>query len=527
MCLCTWQNARLAIDQSSQFGADFEGCYRASDVANIIKLLKHKGSATILMPIVTCRNHLYQGLEELLGLLNSPDVHLVFDEVHELVNTSKLANAVEKLRNRYLREKRKKVRVSAVSATPPPIGCKITEKLFGAPFKVLTMPPDETESLLNSINEQHCLSRKTQTTFELENSTDSGTKELREQLCTMVVGNALFPKSKNINQTTGLKRVQGELLANQLHGKNRNGGILFEETPAGKVQMQKKNGDAWEDVEVYPTLVVAHSDPQGAETHLKLLQDLQKETEDVRLFKAFDLRSISYIDSAQRDKALKQFEEAFKEQKIINIAIIDKSSTSGSRDFSKNVHFAVAVGTWKACELKQFMERMGRAVQMVDGDCVPKEFTCMHFDSKFSSKLLKMPTSCLEQALPEELLSDHEDKVLNELKLPKLEKRKCEDAILHLKSLKLTPDPVVKYLECIKNQAVKEKFKEEEYLPLFSHIEGPNGCTKAAMNVYSCCDECKNVFKNKDEDEDDDEEEDDVEGEDGDLTKAEDGDTVI
>ena len=502
---CILQNARLAIEQSAQLGADFKGCYRKSDLGNVMKLLQQKGWAVIMMPIVTLCSNVYQyqknntdGLKQTLEALQSPDVHIVLDEVHELVNKNKFANKVAELRDEYLSN----LHLTGVSATPPSPKCKTTQKLFGARPRILTMSQDDEESLLKSINGQHHLSQKKDRKYELTNTLDGEAEKLNKHLCIMVVGNALFSQSKDchIKHTCGIKHVLGELLACQLHGDKLDGGVLFKKTQASKVTMNKKNGNTWEPVEAYQTLVVAHA------LHLVELQDLQNEP-DVRSYTVYGPQNKSYKDSAAREDALDKFHEASFEQKGLTIGIIDKCSTSGSNDFSKNVHVAVAVGPWKEDELTQFKERMGRSVPLIDGDCVPQEFVCMHFDSKFATDLLMPKKECLNKKQQDEMkLSVDEKAALEGIDLTMsngLTVGKCTDTIMHLKALKLTPDPVVKYLECMKNQAFKDKFKDEEYDPLLSSL-----------------------FKVEDNMEDEGDDEDDVDGEGGDDVEGQGGATV-
>ena len=109
-------------------------------------------------------------------------------------------------------------------------------------------------------------------------------------------------------------------------------------------------------------------------------------------------------DVADQKAGLKTFQADAAEQTGTTIAIIDKrQALSGTNDFAKNVHRAIAIGEWKPHELDQYYKRLGRPSELKEGDLVPKVFYGAHISSPFAANLI---APAKERAADKAKLSD-------------------------------------------------------------------------------------------------------------------------
>ena len=218
-------------------------------------------------------------------------------------------------------------------------------------------------------------------------------------------------------------------------------------------------------------------------------------------------------DVADQKAGLKAFFAAAADQDGTTIAIIDKrQALSGTNDFAKNVHRAVAIGAWEPYELDQFYKRLGRACELKEGDLVPKVFYGVHLSSPFAAYLVaNAKERDADKGKLEGKLTKEAKKALDDLKV-RVEKdayRKAEDTVEVLAATGLPGDPALTYLKCLRDA---EAFKENEYMPLIAHHEDceteeetDKATGEVNKTVTKCCEACKCIFSKSGEAEDEDE----------------------
>jgi len=308
----------------------------------------------------------------------------------------------------------------------------------------------------------------------------------------------------------------------QAVGNDDDGGVIFQNfEKGGKVQMFQVNKDGKtigkKETQAYEGVLVSVDLPSGAQALFDGLEELQPksvQSDELHAFAVHDLRltaqlkaakevrkekltsavkaaeqdadaeipTIVKLTQAEQKAALTKFRSGVRAQKSVTIGIIDKSQAlSGTNDFAKNVHRAIAIGAWTDAELDQFYDRMCRAPQpgeeLVQGDLVAKVRHGVHITSPFAANLLaktedravvvELPEDvkkALEALEPEEEEGEEEDK----------EDEKGEDKRLRkvktLLAMDLSNNPAGKYIECLQDEKAKEEFKEGKYMPVIKGV---------------------------------------------------------
>ena len=345
-------DAKHGREQAAQYGTDFPGPYRCSELDAVLRMLKGDShAARIMTTLASFRKLCYKkkdgswGIWDLLEKLGQPEVVLLIDEVTEVHKAAngKLPRAVDALRTKYSKSSdATSITVFGMSGTPElenAVYAARAETLFGAEPKVTSLTAKEGEELLEAINPQSKVCTREETVEELPAPTEPA--ETLEKIATLAVGNALV---NDIRGDGALKKLTGEVMIQQVLGGDQDGGELFQQlAPGGMAPMFKVNKDGAigkKACSAHETVLVAVDSPYGAQALCDGLEELQKRsgTEgDVRAFTWHDLRLEAQIkatkeaekvphawlkrDVADQKAALKAFAAAAAEQDGTTIAI--------------------------------------------------------------------------------------------------------------------------------------------------------------------------------------------------------------
>ena len=270
-------DAKHGREQAAQYGTDFPGPYRCSELDAVLRMLKGDShAARIMTTLASFRKLCYNkkgspsGIWDLFEKLGQPEVIFFIDEVTEVYKAAngKLPRAVDALRTKYTKSSDATLTVFGMSGTPElenVLYAARAKTLFGAEPKVTCLTAEEEEKLHEAINPQSKVSTRDVETVE-ELSTPTEATEKLEMLTTLMVGNALF---NDIRGDVAVKKLVGEVLIQQVLGDDQDGGVLFEQlAPGGTAPMYKvgKDGAIGKKAgSVHEAVLVAVDSPYGTQ----------------------------------------------------------------------------------------------------------------------------------------------------------------------------------------------------------------------------------------------------------------------
>ena len=336
-----------------------------------------------------------------LGLSDNDMIVVVLDEVRDWYDKpSAWPDAFKKTR-----EAMKSIAIGAIclSATT---GLEVKRRrdgartLFGIPddAEVLNLPIDYTDEELTAL--KATLKKQPDVPVEftvvpIDSPVDNPKcKTLLAELYTAVVDAIVTDDDEKIAKQRIVADKVAEIIATQAHGAC--GDLILGQVDEGGVPMCGiADGELTEQYTPrLESVVVAYKTRAGAKMGMSLLQTLEAANKDatadgseplssinIKVYNVFGTKSAK----AKKDK-IKEYVDCFKAQKQTAVAVIDKDLSQGHNFFAKNVTTVIAIGDWDGDELVQLAGRLGRIMQLKEGDLVPQAFKTVHLKSEWAEK---------------------------------------------------------------------------------------------------------------------------------------------
>jgi hypothetical protein len=338
-----------------------------------------------------------------LGLSDGDMIVVVLDEVHDWYDKPSAWPAAFK----KTREAMPSIPIGVIGLSAK-TGLDVKRRRDGARTLIGIQDDADVLNLLVDYTDEECAALKATLKKQPEVPTefdiyqmdspvdDPKCKALLSELHIAIVNMIVTDDDDKIRMQRIVADTVAKITATQAHGDN--GDLILEQLDEEGFPMCgiDANGElTGQYTDRKESVVLAYKSRNGAEMGLSLLQTLEAANKEAidnggEPLSSFDIKVHSLFNTKSataKKKKIKEFLDCFKAQMHTAVAVIDKDLSQGQNFFAKNVTTIIAIGDWDGDELFQLAGRLGRIVQLKEGDLVPRVFKTVHMKSEWAEKV--------------------------------------------------------------------------------------------------------------------------------------------